>query len=151
MLYTNILFLIVSNDTIMKPPYDITPNILKLISSASEKIGEVNANYLNRQSPQLRKQNKIETIQSSLQIEGNTLTEAQITALIENKRIIGPEKDIIEVLNAISVYDDLSRFTPSSGKDFLKAHKMLMANLIDKPVKYRAQGVGIVKDLKWLT
>ncbi len=57
----------------MQPPYEITPGILKLISSVSEKIGEVNANFLNRQTPQLRKQNKIKTIHASLQIEGNTL------------------------------------------------------------------------------
>jgi hypothetical protein len=35
----------------MKPPYEITQKILKLITSISEKIGEVNANYLNKQSP----------------------------------------------------------------------------------------------------
>lgn len=85
----------------MKPPYDITPKILKQISSISEKIGEVNANYLSKQSSQLHKQNRIKTIHSSLQIEGNTLTEEQITALIENKRVIGTEKDVLEVLNAI--------------------------------------------------
>jgi Fic family protein len=66
----------------MKSPYDITSKILKLRSSISEKIGEVNANYLSRQSPQLRKQNRIKTIHSSLQIEGNTLTEEQITAFL---------------------------------------------------------------------
>jgi hypothetical protein len=60
-----ILYLIVSNDSIMKPPYDITPTILQLVSLISEKIGEVNATYLNKQSPQLRKQNKIKTIHSS--------------------------------------------------------------------------------------
>ena len=38
----------------MKPPYDITPKILKLISSILEKIGEVNANYLSKQSPAKR-------------------------------------------------------------------------------------------------
>ena len=104
----------------MKPPYDITPKILKLISSISEKIGEVNANYLSKQSPQLRKQNRIITIHSSLQIEGNTLTEEQITALIENKRVIGPEKDVLEVLNAIKVYEKLEEYTFSSDKSFLK-------------------------------
>ena len=55
--------MIVSNDSItMKPPYDITPNILKLISSISEKIGEINANYLNKPSTTLRKQNRIKNI-----------------------------------------------------------------------------------------
>ena len=132
----------------MKPPYDITPKILKLISSISEKIGEVNANYLNKQSPQLRKQNRIKTIHSSLQIEGNTLTEEQITALIENKRIIGPEKDVLEVLNAIKVYEKLEEYKFTSDKSFLKAHLELMNGLIESPGKYRKQSVGIVKGTK---
>jgi len=129
----------------MKPPYDITPKILKLITSISEKIGEVNANYLTKQSPQLRKQNRIKTIHSSLKIEGNTLTEDQITALIENKRVIGPEKDVLEVLNAIKVYEKLNSYSFSSDKSFLKAHLDLMSGLIDSSGKYRNQGVGIVK------
>lgn len=132
----------------MKPPYDITVKILKLISSISEKIGEVNANYLNKQSPQLRKQNRIKTIHSSLQIEGNTLTEEQITALIENKRVIGPKKDVLEVLNAITVYDKLEEYKFSSDKNFLKAHLELMNGLIESAGKYRKQGVGIVKGTK---
>jgi Fic family protein len=132
----------------MKPPYDITPKILKLISSISEKIGEVNANYLSKQSPQLRKQNRIKTIHSSLQIEGNTLTEEQITALIENKRVIGPEKDVLEVLNAIKVYEKLEEYKLSSDKSFLKAHLELMNGLIESAGKYRKQGVGIVKGTK---
>ena len=132
----------------MKPPYDITLKILKLISSISEKIGEVNANYLNKQSPQLRKQNRIKTIHSSLQIEGNTLTEEQITALIENKRVIGPKKDVLEVLNAIMVYDKLEEYKFSSDKNFLKAHLELMNGLIESAGKYRKQGVGIVKGTK---
>lgn len=134
--------------TIMKPPYEITPQILTLITSISEKIGAVHANHLNKQSPQLRKQNKIKTIHSSLQIEGNTLTEDQITAIIENKRVIGPQKDVLEVMNAIQVYESLSDFKPNSENAFLAAHKQLMHSLIPKPGAYRTQGVGIVKGSK---
>lgn len=129
----------------MKPPYDITPKILKLITSISEKLGEINATYLSKQSPQLRKQNRIKTIHSSLQIEGNTLTEEQITALIENKRIIGPEKDVTEVLNAIKLYKNIEKYKFHSDKSFLNAHKELMNGLIQSPGKYRNKGVGIVK------
>jgi Fic family protein len=132
----------------MSPPYEITPQILKRISSVSEKIGEVNANYLSRQSPQLRKQNRIKTIHSSLQIEGNTLTEEQITSLIENKRVLGPQRDILEVQNAISVYENLKSYQFHSEKSFLKAHSELMKGLIDSAGKYRNRGVGIVKGSK---
>jgi Fic family protein len=132
----------------MKPPYDITPKILKLISSISEKIGEVNANYLSKQSPQLRKQNRIKTIHSSLQIEGNTLSEEQVTALIDKKRVIGPKKDVLEVLNAIKVYENIDEYKFSSQESFLEAHLELMNGLIASAGKYRKQGVGIVKGTK---
>ena len=129
----------------MKPPYDITPLVLKLISEISEKIGEVKSGFMDKPSPQLRKQNKIKTIHNSLKIEGNTLNEQQITSLIENKRVVGPKKDIKEVLNAIDIYENLDSFSPSSEKSFLKAHKLLMNELIKDAGSYRKEGVGIVK------
>ncbi len=127
----------------MNPPYHITPQILKLITSISEKIGQINAKFLDKPSPKLRKENRIKTIHSSLSIEGNTLTEEQITALIENKRIIGPVKDINEVLNAIAVYNQLKSFDLKSSKSFLKAHEILMKGLVSDNGKYRNKGVGI--------
>jgi Fic family protein len=132
----------------MKPPYDITTKTLQLITSISEKIGEISANLIDRPSPQLRKQNKIKTIHSSLRIEGNTLTQEQITAIVENKRVIGPKKDVLEVLNAIKVYDSLTTFNPLSSTSFLRAHKLLMNELIEKPGRYRSQGVGVFQGAK---
>ncbi|MGO1728137.1 MAG: Fic family protein [Flavobacteriaceae bacterium] len=132
----------------MNPPYEITPEILKLITSISEKIGGINATYLNKPSPKLRKQNRIKTIHSSLKIEGNSLTEEQITALLENKRVIGPKKDVLEVLNTIEIYENLNQYDPNNEKSFLKAHQNLMQGLIEDAGKYRKQGVGIVKASK---
>ena len=136
--------MIVSNDSIMKPPYDITTTILKLTTSISEKLGEVKAHFLDKPSPNLRKQNKIKTIHSSLKIEGNTLSEEQITALLENKRVIGPKEDILEVLNAIEIYDKINTFSPSSVKSFKTAHALLMNGLEDKSGGFRKKSVGIV-------
>ncbi|MBI6118395.1 Fic family protein, partial [Salegentibacter sp. F63223] len=71
----------------------------------------------------------IKTIHSSLKIEGNTLTEEQITALLEHKRIIGLKKDVKEVLNAIEIYEHLENYNAFDEKSFLKCHKHLMKNL----------------------
>ncbi len=138
--------MIVSNDSIMKPPYEINNSILKLLTSIAEKIGAVNANYLDRPSPELRKRNRVKTIKASLEIEGNTLSEDQVTAIIENKRVVGPKKDILEVINAIDVYEKLPQLDPGSLKSFLKAHKLLMKGLIQSPGKLRTKSVGIFKD-----
>lgn len=132
----------------MKPPYDISPKILEKIASISQKIGRINASFLDKPSPQLRKENRVKTIHHSLKIEGNTLTEDQITALIENKEVIGPIKDINEVVNAIEVYERLSDFDYKSEKSFLKAHKLLMNGLVPDPGSYRKQAAGIAKGSK---
>ncbi len=129
----------------MQPPYTLTPEILELISEVSQKIGEVNASFLIKTSPELRKRNRIKTIQASLAVEGNTLSIEQITAMIENKRVVGPSKDIREVSNAIKVYEQLKAFNPKSEKAFLNAHKMLMADLLPNAGRYRTAGVGIAK------
>ncbi len=132
----------------MKPPYQLTDKILKLVVSISEKLGEVNATHLYKPPTELRKKNRIKTIQSSLEIEGNTLTEEQITALLENKRVLAPKKDIVEVQNAIKVYEQLHRLNPNSIKDLEKAHGILMSGLIDTAGKLRTKNVGIVKGSK---
>ena len=83
-----------------------------------------------------------------MEIEGNTLSEEQITALLENKRVIAPQKDILEVQNAIKVYNQLSKFNPYRLRDLEKAHSILMKGLIDNAGKLRTSNVGIVKGSK---
>lgn len=129
----------------MKPPYKITSYILKLVATISEKIGEINAAHLNKPPAELRKKNRIKTIHSSLEMEGNTLTIEQITAIIENKKIIGPKKDILEVKNAITVYNHLEKLNPFSLESFCEAHGILMHGLIDSAGKMRSKSVGIVR------
>lgn len=135
-----------SNDTInMKPPYQITTLILSRIASISEKIGEVKTAYLLQVPTELRKRNRIKTIQSSLEIEGNTLTIEQITAILDDKRVLAPEKDILEVKNAIEAYQQLELYKPYSLSSLCKAHKLLMSNLVSNAGKLRTTGVGIIK------
>ena len=129
----------------MKPPYKITGKILKLVASISEKIGEVNSAHLSKPPTELRKKNRIKTIHSSLEIEGNPLSIEQITAIVENKRVIGPKKYILEVKNAIAVYDYLDKLNPFSFDSFCEAHRILMNGLIESAGKLRSKSVGIVK------
>jgi Fic family protein len=132
----------------MIPPYQITTKALELIVSISEKIGEINATHLQKVPATLRKTNRIKTIQSSLEIEGNTLSVEQITDILNNKRVLAPQKDILEVKNAILLYDALNKFKPNSLHSFLEAHKVLMTGLITNPGKIRSKAVGIIKGSK---
>jgi Fic family protein len=129
----------------MRPPYKITTRILELIASISEKIGEVNAAYLFKPPTELRKKNRIKTIHSSLEIEGNSLSLDQVTAILDNKRIIAPEKDITEVKNAIKAYENIQSYNPASLTSFCSAHETLMDGLVENPGKIRTKSVGIIK------
>lgn len=134
-----------SNDTIMKPPYRITPTILSYIASISEKIGEVRTAYLNIPQTELRRENRIKTIQASLEIEGNTLSVDQVTALLENKPVVAPQKDIQEVRNAIETYNQINEFDPYSIDSLRHAHSLLLKGLVDNAGELRTTSVGIAK------
>ena len=130
------------------PPFQVTPRIMELVSLVSEKIGAVQANHLYKPPTELRKKNRIKTIKFSLEIEGNSLSLEQVTALMDHKRILAPKKDILEVQNAIKVYEQLQEFDPFKRKDFEQAHGMLMKGLVNDAGRFRRGNVGIVKGSK---
>ena len=126
------------------PPFDITPDMLQLV----EEIGEILGRWsvLKRpDSPQLRRRNRIRTIQASLEIENNTLSLEQITALLEGKRVLGPPREIQEVRNAFAAYEQMNQWQAESGDHLLEAHALLMAGLLDYPCQFRTRGVGIYR------
>ncbi|MGB5917148.1 MAG: Fic family protein, partial [Phormidesmis sp.] len=127
-----------------QPPFDITPSIVSLVSSISEQVGRLDSQTLQA-SPQLRKQNRIQTIQSTLAIEGNTLSVDQVTAILEGKRVLGQPKEIQEVQGAIRAYQALPTLNPASIDDLLSAHYQLTAGLLTDAGKFRKKGVGIQK------
>jgi len=125
------------------PPFEITSKIIELISKISEKIGEITYIQNTPYHIQLRKENRIKTIHSSLAIENNSLSLEQITAIIEGKRVLGNPNEIKEVKNSIQAYDLLLTLNPYDEKDLLKAHKLMMQDLVNECGKYRTDGVGI--------
>ncbi|MDI9456030.1 MAG: Fic family protein [Spirochaetota bacterium] len=129
----------------MKPPYEITSRILSLYGEITEALGICKSLLLIKPKAKLQRENRIKTIHSSLTIEGNTLDMEHVSALIEDTRVGGPSKDVLEVQNAIKAYDRLSDYNPQKIKDFLKAHSVLMNGLVDNPGAFRKSQVGIVK------
>lgn len=109
-----------------QPPYSITPSILHLVAEISESVGRLTATAQGRDILKLRKANRIRTIQGSLAIEGNTLSEAQITAIINGKSVIAPPKEIQEVRNALKAYEVMPSWQPSSEEDLLLVSLMIL-------------------------
>ena len=130
------------------PPFKITPKILTLSHKIGHELGILKGAKLSLPPIELRRKNMIQTIQSSLAIEGNVLNEKQITSIIDSKRVLAPKKDIIEVENAIEVYSKLHVWNPLDIDDFKKAHALLMKNLLDTVGDWRTTGVGIFKKQK---
>lgn len=92
----------------------------------------------------LRRINRIRTIRGSLAIEGNTLSEEQITAILDGKRVVAPPREIQEVRNAVAAYDRFEQWRPEVEADLLEAHRILMTGLIDEAGTYRRGGVGVM-------
>jgi Fic family protein len=128
-----------------KAPYKLTARILKLCTDLERILGQLEGIEFVKTSPLLRKENKIKTIQSSLAIEGNTLTVDQVTNILEGKKVIGPIKDIREVQNAISVYEKLRDWKPFLETSFLNAHSLMMRGLVSDAGKWRNGNVGTFK------
>lgn len=131
-----------------KPPYEITTSIVNKVAAIMKMIGKFSSmNHLSSQ-PLLRRKNQIESIHSSLAIENNQLSESQVKDLINGKLVIGPQKDILEVQNAIKVYEHIQDINPYAQKDLLKYHRILMTSLISDAGSYRKGQVGVFDDAK---
>lgn len=127
-----------------QPPFNITPEMLHLISGISEQVGIINARLgENVPSPILRKKNQIKTIHSSLAIENNTLSLKQVTDIIDGKRVLGAPDEIQEVKNAIEAYRLMPQLDALKEKDLLKAHELMMKDLVKQAGHYRQEGVGV--------
>lgn len=143
--------MIVSFDTIImscKPPYSLSPKAFKLVIAISEQLGKYQGLHLDKPEPQLRRKNRIRSIHSSLLIEGNRLSEEQVSDILDGKRVLGPARDIIEVKNAIKAYDNLDKFKANRLESLLKAHGLLMQGLADDAGQLRSGNVGIFKGAK---
>ncbi|MGB8663533.1 MAG: Fic family protein [Serratia inhibens] len=127
-----------------QPPLTITSRILHLTTDVGAALARLKMQAEQEHSLRLRRINRIRTIQGSLAIEGNTLSEEQITAIIAGKRIIAPPRDIQEALNAIRCYANLSHWRAHRVADLLAAHRMLMESLLPDAGHYRRGGVGVM-------
>jgi Fic family protein len=127
------------------PIFSITPPMLLKCTEIAQLLGRYEGLLSPKPQPLLRRQNRIRTIRDSLAIEGNTLSLDQVSALFDGKRVVGPQREILEVTNAIQVYDEAPSFVPLSSKDLRKAHGILMKGLAEDAGKWRSSDVGILK------
>lgn len=127
-----------------QPPFTLTSEIVSLVAEISERLGRLSVQLDDENQLRLRRINRIRTVAGSLAIEGNTLNEEQITAILEGKRVIAPPREIQEAHNALAAYEQLPHWSPEKQPDLLAAHRLLMLGLIDSAGSYRHSGVGVM-------
>lgn len=129
----------------MHPPFEITATGVAQLARIERLLGRYEGTHQPRPSVLLRKELRVRTVQGSVAIEGNTLTEDQISAVFDGKRVLGPRREILEVRNALAAYDKMLDWRPENAAHLLAAHGVLMHGLLDEPGKWRRKGVGILR------
>ena len=127
------------------PPFDLTDEIANLTIEICSLLKQMQISSNLSRNPILRKQNRIRTIHSSLAIEHNSLTEDQVTAVIEGKHVIAPQRDIKEVQNAYEVYERMYQIDPYSIDDLLSVHGIMMETIVKDAGHFRSGAVGVYK------
>ena len=126
-----------------KPPFTVSAKAINLIAKISSQLERYAIRMEQEDTLRLRRANRIKTIHSSLAIEGNTLSEGEVQAVLEGKKVIAPLKEIQEVKNAIKTYELYPKLNPFSIQDLLLAHGTMMAGLVDEAGMFRKGGVGV--------
>ncbi|MFA6331213.1 MAG: Fic family protein [Clostridia bacterium] len=125
------------------PPYDITDDMLVLVSEIMEQLGHLNAINDLEKLPRLRRISRIKSIHSSLAIENNTLTIAQVEDVINGKRVLGPQEDIQEVKNAFEAYKQIKNLDVFNVDKLLEVHAVMMKGLVAQVGQFRTTQVGV--------
>ena len=126
-----------------KPPFTITNEILTLVSSISEKLGQITATSNLEAKPHLRKNNQIKSIHGSLKIEANSLSLGQVRDVINGKTVLGEQKEILEVKNAYACYEKLSEINPYDMNDLKFYHGIMTKYLETEAGEFRTGDEGV--------
>lgn len=113
-----------------KPPYNLNTSVLRSCVEIADVIGELKGRGLALPVPEVRKTNLIKTIHSSLLLEGNALSEAEVTEIFDGKPTRVCSKRATEVQNAIELYQRFDDWVYASQSSFKAAHQLLMKDLI---------------------
>ncbi len=126
-----------------RPPFTVSAKAINLIAKISSQLERYAIRMEQEDTLRLRRANRIKTIHSSLAIEGNTLSEGEVQAVLEGKKVVAPLKEIQEVRNAIKTYELYPKLNPFSIQDLLLAHGTMMSGLVDEAGMFRKGGVGV--------
>ena len=92
-----------------KPIFSVSAQAISMVAEISALLEHHNIAQQKTDSLKLRKINQIKTIQSSLAIEGNSLSEKQVTDILNGKKVVSSvtiDPDVVDV-DDIEMLEDL--------------------------------------------
>lgn len=126
------------------PPLTSTAAMLARVAVIAEKVEHLRTSLSAERVLRLRRIGRERSIHSTLAIEGNLLTQGQVTAILEGKHVLASPREVQEVRNASLAYERLAHWQPAREGDLLAAHALMMLGLVDHPGRYRTGGVGVM-------
>lgn len=129
-----------------QPPYSITPQVLRLVAEVVELVTRwslLEGSAMTQHVHQLRRNNRILTIQASLAMEHERLSVLQVGSLFDGIPVEGLPRDMQEVRNAVAAYGQLPAWQPQFQADLLAAHGLMMAGMADDAGNYRRGGASM--------
>ena len=82
-----------------QPPFHVSADAVNLIAAIVAFLEQSSFRPEGADALKLRRANRVRTIQASLAIEGNTMSEEQVSSVLDGKRVIAPLRQIQEVKN----------------------------------------------------
>ena len=125
------------------PPFNITNEMLSLVSSISEKVGRISVTRNLESKPHLRKNNRIKSIHSSLSIEANSLSLGQVRDVISGRAVLGEQKEIQEVKNAYEAYEKISEINPFDINELKRMHSIMTRYVVNESGEFRMGEEGV--------
>lgn len=128
-----------------EPPFEITNRMLNRVSSISEKLGRIETWRTLERQPRLRRNNRIQSVHSSLKIEANSLSLDSVRDVLNDREVIGPAKEIQEVKNAFAAYDQIDAVDPYSLDDLLRLHGVMTRLTVEESGVFRNGAEGVYR------
>ncbi len=120
-----------------KPVYTVSAKAIKLVARISAALEHYKILMNGPEGVRLRKINHIKTIRGTTAIEGNTLTEEEITTILAGKRVLAPERELREVFNAHEAYNLIQDVNPERADELLRLHAVMAKGLVQRPGAWR--------------
>ena len=117
--------------------------MLELVASISEKVGKISSHKELESKPHLRRNNRIQSIHSSLKIEANSLSLSEVRDVINGQVVLGSQKEIQEVKNAYNAYGQIEDINPFSITDLKKVHGIMTYLVVEESGMFRKGEEGV--------